>query len=347
MLKKTALFGWFLFILGLLGVVNVLLLADSVRGLHLIVERIGVDPVVFWILSLAVLIGVRVFKKVVIPVIFFYTYLYILVPLTTVLAIAATYLELSHFHNYLYTTYFIYFDRIVLWAIASWTFVLVLAPEKVWKKYWQSIVLGLPVGLLAAMALIWTWPQDIFLQLVKEDDLIENAQVLVLVIGAVSAFLLAKNFLKKRLAIMAGLFLIVSCGLFFIAGDEIAWGQRLIGFGTPEQLAEQNLQQETTVHNLDGFHQLVGYGYILIGVYGAFAWIVSDNFLKRYSKWLKYFIPPSYLFFFFYLSLVYNAYALGGVNDFKEWSEIAELMLYSGISLFLLIYFLEIKSKKF
>lgn len=35
-----------------------------------------------------------------------------------------------------------------------------------------------------------------------------------------------------------------------IAMEEIAWGQHLLGFATPEGLFEQNRQGETTLHNL-------------------------------------------------------------------------------------------------
>jgi hypothetical protein len=159
-------------------------------------------------------------------------------------------------------------------------------------------------------------------------------------------FLFLLNFVFK-IKYFNSIYFTTALGLFFVAGDEISWGQRLIGFSTPTDLATENLQDEVTVHNINGIHQLIGYGYLLVGFYGGFAWILADNFLKKYYKWTNYFVPPSYLFFFFYLSLVYNAYALGGVNNFKEWSEVAELFLYSGISGFLLIQVFFIKSKKF
>jgi hypothetical protein len=39
--------------------------------------------------------------------------------------------------------------------------------------------------------------------------------------------------------------------LFFVcAGEEISWGQRLIGWQTPEWLASENAQGETNLHNL-------------------------------------------------------------------------------------------------
>lgn len=161
-----------------------------------------------------------------------------------------------------------------------------------------------------------------------------------MVLAGLLALLQAKDFYRKHFNFLTSLFLVASIALFFIAGDEISWGQRLFGFVTPVEFAAENLQNETTVHNLDGIHQAIGYGYLLVGLFGAFGWIVADNFLKKYQHWTKYFVPPAYLFFFFYLSLVYNAYALGGLNNFKEWSEVAELFLYSGVFGFLLINFL-------
>jgi hypothetical protein len=346
MLKKTAQSVFFLFVLGALVLTNVLFVADCVKGFHSLIDKIGIDTIIFAILLITTIVILRMWKRAIIKPVFFYTYIYILIPVATILAIVLTYIELTHYYNYLYSHFFVYFDRVTLWAISTWIFGLVLMPEKYLKKYWRSIIFGFPVGIFFAFALVWTWPQDIFLQLVKEDNLVENAQVLTLLTGFMAALFLSKNFLEKKLLILGGLFLIVATVLFFIAGDEMSWGQRLLQLETPSELTKKNLQDEITVHNINGLHQLIGYGYILIGLYGSFAWIVGDNFLKKYHKWTVYFIPPAYIFLFFYLSLIYNSYALGGVNLFKEWSEVAELLLYSGITIFLSVNYLKVIFKK-
>jgi len=51
-----------------------------------------------------------------------------------------------------------------------------------------------------------------------------------------------------RLALLA-----LAVVFFFGAGEEISWGQRIFGFGTPEELARVNIQGETNVHNLAFF----------------------------------------------------------------------------------------------
>jgi hypothetical protein len=51
--------------------------------------------------------------------------------------------------------------------------------------------------------------------------------------------------LKRLLLLALGLL------LFFGAGEEISWGQRIFGWGTPDELAKNNLQGETNLHNLE------------------------------------------------------------------------------------------------
>ena len=41
---------------------------------------------------------------------------------------------------------------------------------------------------------------------------------------------------------------------FLIGGEEISWGQRIIGLGTPQALAEINVQGEANFHNIEGIH---------------------------------------------------------------------------------------------
>lgn len=49
---------------------------------------------------------------------------------------------------------------------------------------------------------------------------------------------------------------LLGLGVFFVicAGEEISWGQRIIGFDTPESLVEINTQDEFNVHNIEFEH---------------------------------------------------------------------------------------------
>jgi hypothetical protein len=46
--------------------------------------------------------------------------------------------------------------------------------------------------------------------------------------------------------------LVIAAGLIFGAGEEISWGQRILGFQTPEEIVEINKQKEFNLHNLEG-----------------------------------------------------------------------------------------------
>jgi hypothetical protein len=85
----------------------------------------------------------------------------------------------------------------------------------------------------------------------KEDHIYES-------LGAFFFFLAGMLFLKaflgtrhnreprlKRLSYLALTALFIA-----FAGEEISWGQRILGFKTPEKLEKVNHQEETTFHNL-------------------------------------------------------------------------------------------------
>ena len=92
--------------------------------------------------------------------------------------------------------------------------------------------------------------------LTKEDGVIENATVFVYFYSFIFSLLIAKEFKSKK--ILFTLFLILGIGFFFIALEEISWGQRIFDFESPDWFPE-NIQDETTIHNLEVFqsHRLL------------------------------------------------------------------------------------------
>jgi hypothetical protein len=68
-------------------------------------------------------------------------------------------------------------------------------------------------------------------------------------------FILARRRLDKTWpSLMKQLVYLGMAGLFFFgAGEEISWGQRILGFETPETLSEVNRQEEFNLHNLSAW----------------------------------------------------------------------------------------------
>ena len=89
--------------------------------------------------------------------------------------------------------------------------------------------------------------------------------------------------------------LVLGLGCFFVAGEEISWGQRLFGLVPAELFLEHNYQQEINVHNLIeavGIRSdwliaalAVGYG-ILLPAYGA--WFGNERRWTRALPDLEY-----------------------------------------------------------
>jgi hypothetical protein len=87
----------------------------------------------------------------------------------------------------------------------------------------------------------------LYFQLVAEDNFIENLTAILLF--ATGLLCAGRAFgASSRPAVL----FYAACSLLFMfgAGEEISWGQRILGFSTPETLQAHNFQKEFTLHNL-------------------------------------------------------------------------------------------------
>lgn len=67
----------------------------------------------------------------------------------------------------------------------------------------------------------------------------------------------------------------------FVAGEEVSWGQRVVGFDTPKLLEQSNLQSEFSLHNLKGIQEHVRALGLLV-VFGLCLFMpVTDRFVPR------------------------------------------------------------------
>jgi len=118
---------------------------------------------------------------------------------------------------------------------------------------------------IAAMLLTGSFAPDRYYMLMQEDRLVEWGTVwLFLAAGLINL----RHSIRRR-RIFDGL---VALFCLFIAGEEFSWGQRLLGFYSPEYFLVNNFQQEVNFHNLPGSFlkpkwifmiALAGYGVLL------------------------------------------------------------------------------------
>ena len=87
----------------------------------------------------------------------------------------------------------------------------------------------------------------IYLSLVKEDFWVENLTFASFLLAGVILFAAA---LAERRLLPRYAYVLSGIALLFFAAEEISWGQRIIGFETPDFLADSNSQGEFNIHNL-------------------------------------------------------------------------------------------------
>lgn len=190
--------------------------------------------------------------------------------------------------------------------------------------------------ILVVFYFIWTEHHLFFLDLVEEDSILEYGQFLLLLLSAWFAFKTSKQANKK---LEKWMFLLLSIGLLFVSFEEISWGQRIIGFSTPEKIEQVNVQNEFNIHNLFGY-DINQFMYMIVGIYGLFSRLFIDNCLPTQSKRLRIFTPPTDLWpYFLIVFLVYYDRSFTNLNydtvvenTFRkyaiwQWLEVAEMYL--------------------
>jgi hypothetical protein len=211
-----------------------------------------------------------------------------------------------------------------------------------WGLLPRKALVIMPIPLVIMLAMVAAVPfSDVFVWITAEDSLMESIQLLLL-LGA------GLIFARLGLMLIRGgqreglLCLLVALAIFFVAGEEVAWGQRLLGWETPEKLKAINYQNETTLHNIGPAHQLSIYAVMLGGLYGSIIplFTLSKRAGRAHSTLRYLLIPPICLVPSFLMPFGYRLSRL--LFPLEEWfphlifyitkfSEVTELCLYFGL----------------
>jgi hypothetical protein len=136
---------------------------------------------------------------------------------------------------------------------------------------------------------------------------------------------------------------VLCCGLLFLIGEEVSWGQRIFGWETPESVAAVNKQEETNLHNIHGVGSSFKWIQMLVGAYGTILPIVflRPAFSARFRKLIEAVVPHWTLVPFFMPMFVWKLYRnLSGTPErfyyvITNYNEVIELILAMGFLLFL------------
>ena len=181
--------------------------------------------------------------------------------------------------------------------------------------------------------------------MVSENGPIETLQALILVaaIGVAVSWFFIK---AEKTPLLNFWFALAAVCCFYVAGEEVSWGQHIWNWTTPEYWSEVNDQQETNLHNtsswLDQKPRLILELGIIFG--GLVAPILKKYNLLRLPEKLDILMPSPKLAVIALLilvpKLVEKAFEMIDVAVFARISEVQEVYMFY----FVLIYLIMLKT---
>jgi hypothetical protein len=188
------------------------------------------------------------------------------------------------------------------------------------------VTFALPIvgGLLVALSRA---SKPLFKGITGEDRLLEYAQFGLYLATAILAMLVAHALWRSHHPLAGLAYLGLAVGAIFVAGEEIAWGQRIFDFETPESLERINDQLETTTHNIGPVQNAFNGVVFVASLYGCSApWFLSRGVRPRWSQ-QRLFVPPLFLTGLFAIEVAYRLvrwiFFPGGftATEYGEWPE--------------------------
>jgi hypothetical protein len=114
---------------------------------------------------------------------------------------------------------------------------------------WSASLLAAPFVGAALFGLVALLP-GLYNALVREDSVLESLQFIAYAAATALAAGVSWRLWRTGRRGLGALFFLFACCCLFAAGEEISWGQRVLGFGTPEEVAAVNGQEELNVHDV-------------------------------------------------------------------------------------------------
>ena len=166
------------------------------------------------------------------------------------------------------------------------------------------------------LALIAALDEGLFRALVREDSVIEWAEVL----AYACAFIFSVRIARECKGVVAAAYALLAVAAVVAMGEELSWGQRVFGIGTPEPLAAANDQCELNVHNVVAAESPTRLALLVASVYATTA-----PFVFRPGP----FVPPRVLAPAYGIVAAYFAVRFAFIPEpsyvqakFSEWPEL-------------------------
>lgn len=197
-----------------------------------------------------------------------------------------------------------------------------------------------------------------YVKFAREDGPIEYGTSILyyfsfLVSGTTSYF-----FIKQKKNLFAIFAILLSIAFFFIASEEISWGQRIFDLDTPD-FFESNVQNELNFHNLPEFEKYKRNLILLAGLLGFVFWAVFTHIDKiKVKPFTNFFIPQRYVMSYFILIIIFytmdifSKYLPKSSEGFLLYifiwpdHEVFEFLLSVGFFIFVFSQFFKVKNQR-
>jgi len=207
----------------------------------------------------------------------------------------------------------------------------------------KLVVALTPLISCAAIIGLRYWNFNIYKRLFTEDGLFEYFTSAIYLGAAAIAIVIALAFKRKERFILAAAYSLLTFGFFFVAGEEISWGQRILGIDTPAAFLESNTQQELTIHNLEPIQRMLPAIYVFVGAYGAFLWLLTLPRIAPLRTRITPYVAPRWYLATYFLPVFLLYTHLGLATRETAWfryrwpdQEPAEFIMSLGFLLFVL-----------
>ena len=199
-----------------------------------------------------------------------------------------------------------------------------IAPNAARWLFWTPLVISLFLPLLRL-------DNRIYRAVLREDGPVEAATALVFSVAFVAGALAARHLWKGGYRLQSALYVAFAAVMGFCAGGGNSWGQRLLGFLTPEAIEEINKQDELTLHNIGNTLDTLKFLMLIGGAFGAGAYVVNEKLqIQRFWAHADYLlVPPFFISSAFFLMFAYRVFRYVFVPGFHttitrygEWIEL-------------------------
>ncbi len=211
------------------------------------------------------------------------------------------------------------------------------------SEAWVLALCLLPLGIALAGAGSALLGKDVYKWVTGEDHLAEILQVAFYALALGTGIAVTQKLAVTKRHGVALLYLLVCTGLVFLLGEELSWGQRLLGWSTPESLLAVNKQGETNIHNIDGVGTAFKWLQMLVGAYGTLLPVTLLRWpaLRTRFPVTRWLVPHPTLVPYFVMLFLWRFYrnAFEPPQSFyfvvSEYNEVLELVLAMGFFLFM------------